>query len=174
MMVRISREYDRPDFREIMNFHYKKLAEKVIEAVLKSEGCPFGAEADITLVDDDSIQEINREMRQIDKVTDVLSFPMVEYPSPADFSFAKENPFDAFNPENGNLMLGDIVINVRRVQEQAASYGHSRKREYAFLIAHSVLHLIGYDHMTPDEAKIMESKQESVLRSLKITREAAI
>lgn len=174
MVIRINKEYQEKDFRDILNFHYKKLAEKVAEAVLIAEGCPFEAEADLTLVDDEAIRRINADTRQIDRVTDVLSFPMLEYPTPADFAFAGKHPVDAFNPENGHLMLGDIVLNVRRVKEQAEAYGHSQKREYAFLIAHSTLHLIGYDHMTPDEAKVMENKQELILNSLNITREATI
>ena len=174
MIIRITKEYDRSDFREILNFHYRKLAEKVMTTVLSLEGCPFEAEVDITLVDDDAIRELNRDNRGIDRVTDVLSFPMVEYPEPALFDFAKENPFDAFNPENDHLMLGDIVLNIRRVKEQAEEYGHSTKREYAFLIAHSLLHLIGYDHMTADDAALMEGKQKNVLNLLKITRESAI
>ena len=77
---------------------------------------------------------------------------------------------DSFNPESGELMLGDIVISVERAMEQAAEYGHSLKREIGFLIAHSMLHLLGYDHMEPQEAAVMEQKQEAVLEALGIRR----
>ncbi|MDO4477744.1 MAG: rRNA maturation RNase YbeY [Lachnospiraceae bacterium] len=171
MIINIQKDYDGEDFSTILCFHYKKLAEKVVETVLDLENCPFEAEVDLTLTGDETIREINRENRDMDKVTDVLSFPMFQYPTPADFDAAEADPFGAFDPDNGHLMLGDIIINVRRVLEQAENYGHSRKREYAFLIAHSVLHLIGYDHMTPEEAAVMEAKQEAALKILNITRE---
>ena len=113
---------------------------------------------------------MNRMFRQIDKSTDVLSFPMLEYETPGDFS-AFEQQQEAFNPESGELMLGDIVISVARARAQAEEYGHSLKREFAFLVAHSMLHLLGYDHMTPEEAAVMEAKQEEVLQRLGITRD---
>ena len=114
---------------------------------------------------------MNLEQRGIDRPTDVLSFPMIEYDAPGDFSVIDEETGDAFNPETGELMLGDIVISKEKVLSQAEEYGHSPKREYAFLIAHSMLHLSGYDHMEEDEAKVMEAKQEQVLASLGITRD---
>ena len=77
---------------------------------------------------------------------------------------------DCFHPETGELLLGDIVISAEKVLEQAAEYGHSVKREYAFLIAHSMLHLSGYDHMEPEEAAVMEQKQREILETLGITR----
>ena len=77
---------------------------------------------------------------------------------------------DYFDPESGELCLGDIVISIDKVYEQAEEFGHSPKREYAFLIAHSMLHLLGYDHMEPEEAKVMESKQENILAKVGITR----
>ena len=95
---------------------------------------------------------------------------MLEYETPADFSFVEEDEEDCFNPESGELVLGDIVISVDKVMEQAEKYGHSRTREYAFLIAHSMLHLFGYDHMVPEEAKVMEAKQAAILESLNILR----
>lgn len=152
------------------DFDYKEVAKQVIDMALDMEEFPFESEVDITLTDDAAIQEINKEFRQLDKSTDVLSFPLIEYKSAGDFSDL-ENQDDIFNPETGEAMLGDIVISVEHVLKQAEEYGHSIKREYAFLIAHSMLHLMGYDHMTPSEAKVMEEKQENILNALNITRE---
>lgn len=152
------------------DFDYKEVAKQVIDMALDMEDFPFESEVDITLTDDAAIQEINKEFRQLDKSTDVLSFPLIEYKSAGDFSDL-ENQDDIFNPETGEAMLGDIVISVEHVLKQAEEYGHSIKREYAFLIAHSMLHLMGYDHMTPPEAKVMEEKQENILNALNITRE---
>lgn len=152
------------------SFDYKEITKNVIEKALDMEKFPFEAEVSITLTNDDAIKEINNEFRQLDKSTDVLSFPLIEYIGPGDFSDL-ETRMDIFNPETGEAMLGDIVISVEHVFKQASDYGHSIKREYAFLIAHSILHLMGYDHMTPPEAKVMEAKQEAVLNALHITRE---
>ena len=94
---------------------------------------------------------------------------MLDFTAPADFSVAEEDD-TCFHPESGELILGDIMICIPRMQEQAESYGHGQIREFAFLIAHSMLHLMGYDHMEPEEAKEMERKQEEILVSLGITR----
>ena len=95
---------------------------------------------------------------------------MVDYNSPSDFSTVNESPECYLNPETDELVLGDIMISVDKVYEQAEEYGHSRKREFAFLIAHSMLHLLGYDHMEDEERVVMEAKQEAVLEALGITR----
>ena len=150
---------------------FEKTAEAVAEKALDLEKCPYEAEISLTLVDNARIQELNREFRGIDRATDVLSFPMIDYPAPADFSAADEDEAECFDPETGELLLGDIVISVERAAEQAKSYGHSLKREICFLIAHSMLPLMGYDHMTPEEAEVMEAKQETVLAELGLTRD---
>ena len=110
-------------------------------------------------------------MRGIASPTDVLSFPMHEYTHPADFEEIDQDSFDDFDPESGLLLLGDIVLCLPKIKSQAEEYGHSTMREYAFLIAHSVLHLIGYDHMTEEDAEDMFRKQDEVLSELGITRE---
>lgn len=148
----------------------KDLARRVIEAALDSENCPYEAEVNLLLTDNEGIHEMNREQRGIDRPTDVLSFPMLEFESPADFSAAEEDEMGSFDPETGELLLGDIVISVDKVAEQAEKYGHSREREYAFLIAHSMLHLMGYDHEEKSEAAVMEEKQEAILAGLHISR----
>ncbi|MCI8598345.1 MAG: rRNA maturation RNase YbeY [Lachnospiraceae bacterium] len=146
------------------------VAKKVIEATLDYEGCPYEVEINLLLTDNETIRRINQEYRQIDKPTDVLSFPMMEYDIPSDFGVAETGVCDSFNPETGELVLGDIIISIEKVVEQAQKYGHSEEREFAFLITHSVLHLCGYDHMVPKEAKVMEDKQTAILNSLNILR----
>lgn len=151
------------------DFDYRKLAEEVITFALDHEAFPYEAEVNLTLVDNETIQEINREHRDIDKPTDVLSFPMISYESAGDFSKIEDFD-DNFNLDTGEALLGDIVISIPKVLEQAENYGHSVKREFAFLIVHSVLHLFGYDHMTPEEAAFMENKQKNILNELNILR----
>ena len=129
------------------------------------------AEVNLTLTDNEGIHEINRMYRQIDAPTDVLSFPMLSYEQAGDFSALEEDYEDNFNPDTGEIMLGDIVISVDRVREQAAAYGHSERREFAFLIVHSMLHLFGYDHMTPEDAAVMEPKQRQILEEMNISRD---
>lgn len=158
-----------PDFKA--DFDLIETAESVTCEVLKQEGCPYQCEINLCLTDNAGIKEINKEYRGIDSETDVLSFPACDFEEPANYDFLDEEDFTYFNPENGNLILGDIMISVERLTAQAEEYGHSIRREYAFLIAHSMLHLLGYDHMNEKEAEIMFSKQEQALTNLKITRE---
>ena len=141
------------------DFDYKDLAKQVVKGCLEYAGFPFEAEVNLTLTDNQGIWEINKSHRDIDRPTDVLSFPMLEYDRPGDFSFIDEEDDFFFNPDSGDVMLGDIVISVDKVREQAKAYGHSEKREFAFLITHSMLHLFGYDHMEAEEASVMEEKQ---------------
>lgn len=155
---------------ELPDVDTEGVARRVIEAALDYEGCPYEAEVSLLLTDNPGIRILNREHRHIDRPTDVLSFPMLEFDAPADFSEAETGELDCFNPETGELVLGDIIISVEKVLEQAEKYGHSREREYAFLIAHSMLHLMGYDHEAPEEAAVMEKRQAAILESLHILR----
>ena len=151
-------------------FDIKETAELVIEAALEYEGCPYEAEINLLLTTDEDIREMNQMFRQIDKATDVLSFPLLEYETPGDFSPLEESPQSAFNPESGELMLGDIVISKDKVLSQAEAFCHAPRREYAFLIAHSMLHLFGYDHMEEEERLLMEKKQKDILENIGILR----
>ena len=151
-------------------FDYEALAKRVIEFALEHEEFPYECEVNLTLTDNEGIREINRTYREIDKPTDVLSFPLINYEKAGDFSALEENYDDNFNPDTGEIMLGDIIISIEKVKEQADSYGHSIEREFAFLILHSMLHLFGYDHMTEEEAVIMEEKQKIILDKMKIFR----
>ena len=156
----------------LFDFDPEEVATVVAKEVLRSEGCDKEVEISLTITDDDGIQELNRQFREIDRPTDVLSFPNVSYDEPGDFSVMDgEQKNDLLNPDTGNIMFGDIVVNENRVRSQAEEYGHSTNREFAFLIAHSMLHLCGYDHMEEDEAAVMEKKQSDVLNSLGITRD---
>ena len=150
----------------------ESIARDVINEALDYENCPYEAEVSLTVTGPEEVRELNSQFRDLDKTTDVLSFPMLEFETPGDFSYLEEEEetCDCFNPETGELILGDIVINAERVLSQAADYGHSAKREYAFLIAHSMLHLCGYDHMEEEEAAVMEKRQSAILDKLGITR----
>ena len=153
-----------------LDFDYEEVIKSVISKTLETENCPYETEVNVLLTGNEEIHEANKEFRGIDRPTDVLSFPMVDYEFPSDFSCVDENPESYINPETDELLLGDIMISVDKVYEQANEYGHSREREFAFLIAHSMLHLLGYDHIDEEERKVMEEKQEAILDALGITR----
>ena len=139
----------------------EQLIEQCTRAALEEEGIDDDAQVSVTLVDNESIREINREHRDIDKATDVLSFPLGD-----------DDSFDT-DPETRAILLGDIVISLERADEQAKEFGHSFRREVAFLITHSLFHLLGYDHVDSDEdEKLMFGKQDKVLQKLGITRES--
>lgn len=153
------------------DFDYEKLAEHVVSFCLEHENFPYQAEVNLTLTDDEGIRGLNKEYRNTDSPTDVLSFPLLSYERAGDFSFLAKGNGDCFNPDTGEVMLGDIIISVDKVLVQAKSYGHSPRREFAFLIVHSMLHLFGYDHMTDEEASVMETKQRLILDAMNISRE---
>ena len=165
MTITLERESDIP-----LPFSEQEVAEAVISETLDYEDCPYEVQVNIILTSNDEIQQINLEQRGIDAPTDVLSFPMIEYAYPSDFTVLESDGFDSFDPDTGELILGDIVISVDKVIEQAEKYNHGVKREYAFLIAHSMLHLFGYDHIDELERETMENRQEEILNRLNITR----
>ncbi|MBQ9156030.1 MAG: rRNA maturation RNase YbeY [Eubacterium sp.] len=150
---------------------YEETIKNVVNQALDYEECPYETRLYVLLTDNEEIGQVNAEQREIDAPTDVLSFPMAEFPKPADFTDIEESEPDAFHPETGELILGDILISMDKVKEQAAEYGHSMKRELAFLAAHSMLHLMGYDHMAEDERLVMEKKQEEILQLCGYTRD---
>lgn len=156
-----------------LGFDYEELLKKVAKEAVNQEGCPYSCEINLTLTDNEGIRMLNQEYRGLDVPTDVLSFPMVTYKEAGNFSHLEEpcNKNMHFNLDTGELLLGDIAISVERAREQAEEYGHSLERELAFLMAHSVLHLMGYDHMEDGEREQMEEKQEQILQKLGITRD---
>lgn len=167
MTIEIENEYGSQD---ALPFDWDALLRKVVMGAMDFEPCPYEAEVSILLTDNEEIHRINREFRGIDRPTDVLSFPMVEYEEPGNFDHCEDPDQDCFNPETGELVLGDIVISVDKVLEQAEAYGHSAERELAFLAAHSMFHLFGYDHMEEAERRVMEDRQKVLLEQLGITR----
>ena len=152
-------------------FDIDETIKSVCEAVLKEEKCPYEVQINVVLTDNEGIRELNREFRNIDRETDVLSFPGLEFETPGEFIVGEEQEADCFDPDTKELILGDIMISVDKVYSQAEEYGHSTKREFAFLIAHSMLHLCGYDHMEEQDAKLMEQKQKMILDELGIQRD---
>ena len=164
MTLQIDYETDRE-----IGIEYEELANKVVQKVLDMEGCPYDAQVNLVLTDNEEIQRVNTEFREIAAPTDVLSFPMIPFETPADYAIVEEDE-SYFDLDTDELLLGDIMISVDKVFAQAEEYGHSVTREFCFLVAHSMLHLLGYDHMTPEEAVVMENKQRTALDELGITR----
>ena len=140
----------------------RMLVRRCCIAVLQTENFPHSAEISVTFVNDEQIHELNREYRNIDRPTDVLSFPLGE-----------NGEYDS-NPETGAKMLGDVVISMETALSQAEKYGHSFSREVAYLTAHSVLHLLGYDHETGGLDKVrMREKEETVMNQLGLPNSAS-
>lgn len=145
------------------NKKYEDLINQVLTTCFKKEKMDkLGLYVSITLTCPSYIKKINNEYRNIDKETDVLSFPMFE-----------KNEIDELIENQNNVVedvLGDIIISVDRVKEQAVEYGHSFERELAYMVVHGFYHLMGYDHMNDDEKSVMRAKEENILSKLKITR----
>lgn len=157
---------------ENFEFDIDALIKDLTMCLIEQEKVPFkDISLNVTFTDDVTIHEINKEFRNIDRSTDVLSFPAIDFENPGDFSIIKGDEADLFDPDTKELILGDIMISLEHAHAQAIEYGHSFKREIAFLITHSLLHLLGHDHMEDDERIIMEMKQEKILNTLNITRE---
>lgn len=148
-------------YDDIEKIEEEAIIKTVVETVLKEEGIVQNLEVYITLTHNDNIQKINAEHRNIDKPTDVLSFPMFE---------REEIPSLKENNEQVETMLGDIIVSVEKVREQAEEYGHSFKRELAYLVTHGMLHLLGYDHMIEEEKVVMRKREEEILTILDIQR----
>lgn len=140
---------DRQDSIEISR-ELEGLLESVIKECLRVEGLDEDYEVSVSFVTDEEIQDLNKDYRGVDKVTDVLSFPV-------------DDEFDV-----GDKLLGDIIISTNRAKEQAEDYGHEFIREMAYLTAHSMFHLMGYDHMDDDEKSDMRSKEKLVMKNLNI------
>jgi len=143
-----------------------KLIEKAALACLKHENFLIGCKIVITLTDDKRIKEINKEFRNMDSPTDVLSFPMAEIKNGELLG-----PVGDYDLDDNMLILGDLIISMETAARQAAEYGHSIEREVAFLTTHGVYHLLGYDHMDPDSEKAMIAKQEEVLDIMGLKRQ---
>ena len=142
-----------------VTFSLCRLIKKACKITLKNEGFPADAEINVTLVDDEEIKRLNAQFRDIDRSTDVLSFPLGD-----------NGEYD-INPENNACMLGDVVLSLEHAAAQALEFGLSFSREEAYLTVHSVLHLLGYDHINDEEErKIMREKEEQVMKLMKLER----
>ena len=150
---------NRTDFE--LTDEIKKMLEKVCLKSLQYEEFNEDCEVSLSIVTNDEIHDINKQFRNIDSPTDVLSFPQLTF----------EEGEEADVNENGEIVLGDIIISIDRAKEQAEEYGHSLKRELAFLSVHSMLHLMGYDHMVPEEEEDMFRRQKEILIEAGIPRE---
>lgn len=141
--------------KEVISYGLKMLIRRSVEATLAYEEIDDDCEVSVTFVDNEEIREINRKFRNIDRATDVLSFPLFD-----------EDGMDA-HVEELDCMLGDIVLSLERAREQAAEFGHSFAREVAFLTVHSVLHLLGYDHELSDEDDAdMRKRQTEIVENM--------
>ena len=146
------------------NKKYEEVITKVLEKCYEIEGLKNSKlDITITLTNPENIHQINKEYRNIDRATDVLSFPMFEKEE-----LDKKIANNEFEHED---VLGDIIISIEKVEEQAKEYGHSFERELSYMVVHGFYHLMGYDHMKEADKKIMRPKEEKVLTELKIERE---
>lgn len=147
-----------------------ELADELLNVSVGILGCEYECECNLLITTTESIHRMNLDNRGIDRPTDVLSFPVIDFKAPCDYRCIDENDFTIFNPDTGMLMLGDIVICRDKVISQAGEYGHTVKRELAFLIVHSILHLFGYDHIEDNQRYEMEEMQRTILNKLNILK----
>ena len=166
--------YDYPIIsKDVFGFSLKTISKKILDHILLQEKVKTKCEVTLHIVDNKTIKSINSKERNINKATDVLSFPLIDYDIVKDIDKYINNHksyIDFYNYDTKRIMLGDIVISADKALSQAKKYNHSIKREFSFLFAHSVLHLLGYDHMIKSDEVIMFSKQEKYLNDLGIVR----
>lgn len=144
---------------------------EIIQYTLKQEEIHIPCEISVIFVDNKEIREINNDMRHIDKVTDVLSFPMLEYEEHKVFKeLYLDYNFSPADLNEGNLVLGDMALSLERALEQSVDYGHSFLREVCYLVVHSILHLLGYDHMEEEDKVVMRKREEEILNRFNINR----
>ncbi|MCY6354860.1 rRNA maturation RNase YbeY [Clostridium sp. ZS2-4] len=145
--------------------------EEIIKYALKEEKVDIPTEVSVIFIDNEKIREINKEQRNFDKVTDVLSFPMLDYPAGQVYKDTyQHHKFTDADLDEGDLVLGDIVLSLERAEEQSDEYNHSFEREVCYLTVHSVLHLLGYDHMEDNDKIKMRRREEEILEKFNITR----
>lgn len=158
--------------KQDLELNYENIVAEIVNEAMDYMNCPYEIELNVILTDNEGIHQVNLEQRGIDAPTDVLSFPMLEYEKAGDFSFLeKDEEIYNFNADTGELILGDIVISLEKVRDQAREYQHSERREFAFLLAHSMMHLFGFDHMEEEERIEMERMQEEILNNKNYRRD---
>ncbi|OOM81589.1 rRNA maturation RNase YbeY [Clostridium sp. BL-8] len=166
-MIYVDNRQDKLEVKE----EFIKGLEEVIEFALKEEEVDIECEVSLVFVDNNEIKEINNDTRKINKETDVLSFPMLEYDDKKVFKDVYKNyKFSASDLDGDELVLGDIVLSLEKALEQSIEFNHSYEREASYLVVHSVLHLLGYDHMEDEEKQIMRKREEEILAKLNISR----
>lgn len=149
----------------------EKSVEEITLYTLKEEEVTIPCEISVIFVDNEEIREINKDMRNIDKVTDVLSFPMLEYENHKVFKDLYIGyKFEITDLNEGNLVLGDMALSLERALQQSEEYGHSYLREVCYLVVHSILHLLGYDHMEEQDKIVMRKREEEILNRFNINR----
>ncbi|MBS5305804.1 rRNA maturation RNase YbeY [Clostridium tertium] len=161
---------NRQDKLEVTEDFIERLS-NVCDFSLKEEGVECQYQISLLFVDNEEIREINNETRNIDRATDVLSFPMLDFEDKKVFNEMYLNyDFDETFKDGDELILGDMVLSLERALEQSEEYGHSYEREVSYLVVHSILHLLGYDHMEEDDKKRMRKREEEILNKLQIRR----
>lgn len=166
-MIYVDNRQEKIEVSEILIENLKE----VIEFTLREEEVDVECEVSLLFVDNEEIREINNETRSIDRETDVLSFPMLEYQDKKVFKQLYKNyEFSQSDFDGNELVLGDIVLSLEKALEQSKEFNHSYEREASYLVVHSVLHLLGYDHMEEEDKVIMRSREEEILNKLNITR----
>lgn len=167
-MVLIDNRQDKFEFSDEMN----NTICSIIDYVLEAEMVRIPAEISLILVDNEGIRSLNKEFRNIDRATDVLSFPMLDYPEGKVYKDVYSNyNFEKSDLDGDCLVLGDIALSLERAEEQRKEYGHSFLREATYLVVHSMLHLLGYDHMEAEEKAVMRKREEEILGKFSIGRE---
>lgn len=150
----------------------EKIMRDIIDYTLKEEGINIDYEVSVILIDNEEIKKINKQMRSIDRVTDVLSFPMLEYPLGKVYKdIYRDNKFQEIFLDDGKIILGDMALSLERAKEQSEEFNHSFIRECLYLTVHSILHLMGYDHMEHEDKIIMRKREEYILGRFNISRE---
>lgn len=166
-MIYVDNRQEKIEVSEILIENLKK----VIQFTLMEEEVDVECEVSLLFVDNEEIREINNETRSIDRETDVLSFPMLEYQDKKVFKQLYKNyEFSQSDFDGNELVLGDIVLSLEKALEQSKEFSHSYEREASYLVVHSVLHLLGYDHIEEEDKVIMRSREEEILNKLNITR----
>lgn len=166
-MIYIDNRQDKLEITE----EFKKKLEDVCLFALKEEEVEIDTEISMIFIDNEGIKDINQENRGIDRETDVLSFPMLDYPEKKVYKEVyKDYVFTEIDLDEGRLVLGDIVLSLEKALEQSNEYNHSYEREVAYLTVHSILHLLGYDHMEEEDKKMMRTREEEILNKLNIIR----
>ncbi|WP_294182378.1 rRNA maturation RNase YbeY [uncultured Clostridium sp.] len=164
-MIFLDNRQDKIDVTE----NLRKNVKEVIKHALKDENVNIPCEVSVIFVDNNYIKNINRENRNIDKITDVLSFPMLEYPKGQVFKDVYiDYDFQPSDMDGKNLVLGDIAISLERAEQQSREFGHSFLREVCYLTVHSLLHLLGYDHIKEENKKIMRKREEKILQKFEL------